>query len=182
MKVKVGISNRHVHLKKEDSDILFGYPLTKVKDLTQKPNYATNNFVKIETSKGFLDNVRVVGPLREYTQIEISKTDAYKLGINPPVRESGDLENSEVVTLIGPNGSVVTNGCIIADRHIHISMDDKIRHNFKDKVNIKIDGVKCGIIEANIKVCDQAVFELHLDTDDANAFLLENGIELDILE
>lgn len=182
MKVKVGISNRHVHLKKEDIDILFGCPLMKVKDLSQKPNYATNNFVRIETSKGFLDNVRVVGPSRDYTQIEISKTDAYKLGINPPVRTSGDLDNSEIVTLVGPNGSIVTNGCIIADRHIHISMEDKIRYNLKDKVNIKITGVKCGVIEANIKLSDEALFELHLDTDDANAFLLENGEELDILE
>lgn len=182
MKVKVGISNRHVHLKEEDINILFGESLTKIKDLTQPNNYISNNFVTIKTDKSYIENVRVVGPFRSYTQIEISKTDSYKLGINPPVRTSGDLVNSEVVTLIGPNGSIKTSGCIIADRHIHITKEDKIKYNLADKVNVKIDGIKKGIIEVNLKVSDQAFLELHLDTDDANAFLLQNGDELDIIE
>lgn len=142
MKVSVGISNRHVHLKQEHVDILFGEPLTKIKDLTQPHNFMSNNFVTIKTDKDIIENVRVVGEVRKYTQIEITKTDSYKLGLNPPVRTSGDLDNSEVVTLIGPKGSVVTDGCIIADRHIHITNEDKIKYNLSDKVNIKIDGEK----------------------------------------
>ena len=182
MKVKVGISNRHVHLKEEDIKILFGEPLKKIKDLSQPNNYISDNFVTIKTDKACIDKVRVVGPARDYTQIEISLTDAYKLGLNPPLRTSGDLSGSEVVTLIGPYGSIKTDGCIIADRHIHITSKDKIKYNLSDKVNIKIDGVKKGIIEANLKVSDNAVFELHLDTDDANAFWLKSGVELEILE
>lgn len=182
MKIKVGISNRHVHLKEEDVKILFGESLTKIKDLNQPNNYASNNFVTVKTSKSCIENVRVVGPERDYTQIEISKTDAYKLGINPPVRTSGDLSGSEVVTLIGPCGSLTTDGCIIADRHIHITEEDRIKYNLKDKVNIRIEGIKKGIIEVNLKICDNAFFELHLDTDDANAFLLNNGDELEIIE
>lgn len=182
MKVSVGISNRHVHLKQEHVDILFGEPLTKIKDLTQPHNFMSNNFVTIKTDKDIIENVRVVGEVRKYTQIEITKTDSYKLGLNPPVRTSGDLDNSEVVTLIGPKGSVVTDGCIIADRHIHITNEDKIKYNLSDKVNIKIDGEKKGIIEVNLKVSDDAYYELHLDTDDANAFLLKNNDELEIIE
>lgn len=182
MKVRVGVSNRHVHLKKEDINVLFGGPLTKVKDLSQPNNYITDNFVTIKTDKSYIENVRVVGADRNYTQIEITKTDAYKLGINPPVRTSGDLTDSEVVTLIGPKGSIKTNGCIIADRHIHITSEDKIKYNLKDKVKVKIEGIKEGIIVVNLKVSEDAFFELHLDTDDANAFLIKNGAELEIIE
>ncbi|MBO5096205.1 MAG: hypothetical protein J6B98_04955 [Bacilli bacterium] len=182
MKVKVAVSNRHVHLKEEHINILFGEPLTKIKDLSQPHNFMSNNFVTIKTNKDIIENVRVVGEVRKYTQIEITKTDAYKLGLNPPVRTSGDLVNSEVVTLIGPKGSVVTDGCIIADRHIHITNEDKIKYNLKDKVYIRIDGEKRGLIEVNLKVSDDAFYELHLDTDDANAFLLKNDDELEIIE
>ena len=181
MKVKVGISNRHVHLKEEHINILFGESLIKIKDLSQPNNFISNNFLTIKTEKSSIDNVRVVGPSRDYTQVEISKTDAYKLGINPPVRTSGDILNSETVTLIGPKGSITTDGCIIADRHIHITNEDKLKYKLKDKVYVKIDGVKKGIIEVNLKVSDDAFFELHLDTDDANAFLLNNDDELDIV-
>ena len=182
MKIKVGVSNHHVHLTQKDLDILFGKELTLKSDLTQPKQFASNEVVTIKTNKSEINNVRVLGPTRNYTQIEISRTDAYKLGLNPPVRTSGDLENSEIVTLIGPNGSIVTNGCIIADRHIHITNKEKDMYKLPDKVNIKIDGIKKGIIEVNIKPSEDAFFELHLDTDDANAFLLKNGDEVEILE
>ena len=172
MKLTVGISNRHVHLKQSDLDTLFGQELTKQKDLTQPGQFASCEFVTIKTNKSEINNVRVLGPVRNYTQIEISKTDAYKLGLNPPVRSSGHLENSEVVTLIG----------IIADRHIHITYADKEKYNFPDKVQVKIDSEKPGIIEVDVKPSKEAFFELHLDTDDANAFLLKNGDEVEILD
>jgi len=181
MKIKVGVSNRHIHLKQEDLDVLFGYELSKRNDLNQPFEFASNEVLTIKTDKDIIENVRVLGPVRNYTQIEISKTDAYKLGINPPVRNSGDLNDSEVVTLIGPKGSIKTNGCIIATRHIHITHEDKIKYGFKDKVLVKINGDKKGIIEVNIKESDKAYFELHLDTDDANAFLLKNGDEVEIV-
>ena len=96
MKVKVAISARHIHLNKEDFEFLFGVgkELTKLNDLSQKGEFASNEKVSIITEKGRLDNIRIVGPLRNYTQVELSKTDAFKLGLNPPVRNSGDLDNS----------------------------------------------------------------------------------------
>lgn len=180
MKVKVGVSNRHVHLTDEDIKVLFG-SIKKSHDLSQSGMFACDNYVSIKTDKNIIDKVRVVGPSRNYTQIEISKTDAYFLGLNPPVRESGDLSFSEVVTLIGPNGSIKTNGCIIADRHIHITYEDLKKYNLKDSLYVKISGVKEGIIKVNLKPSDKATLELHLDTDDANAFLLKNGDLVEII-
>ncbi len=182
MKLKVGVSNRHIHLKQSDLDVLFGCDLTKRNDLTQPGQFAANEVLTIKTAKSEINNVRVLGPVRDYTQIEISQTDAYKLGLNPPVRSSGHLEDSEVVTLIGPHGSITTNGCIIADRHIHVTYADKEKYNLPDKVMVKIAGEKRGIIEVAIKASAEAYFELHLDTDDANAFLLKNGDEVEILD
>ena len=181
MKIKVGVSNHHVHLKQNDIVILFGKELTKKNSLTQPGQFACNETLTIKTAKSEINNVRVLGPARDYTQIEISKTDAYKLGLNPPVRTSGNLVDSEVVTLIGPNGSITTNGCIIADRHIHISYEDKKKYNLPDKVFVKINGIKKGTIDVNLKPSEEAFFELHLDTDDANAFLLKNGEEVEIV-
>lgn len=185
MKVSVGVSNRHVHLKREHLDILFGenYELEVKKELTQPGQFAACEVVMLKTDKGVLENVRVLGPLRDYTQVEISKTDAYKLGINPPVRNSGDLSGSESITLIGPKGEVKINeGCIIATRHIHLSEEHIKEYKLegKDKVSIKVNGEKGGILEnVYLKVLPNSYLELHLDTDDANAHLIKNG---DIVE
>ena len=125
--INIGVSNRHVHLKEEDFKILFGeqISLEKGKDLTQPGEFSSTCKLTIKTEKDSIEDVRVLGPLRDYTQVEISKTDAYKLGINPPVRESGDILNSEKVTLVGPVGSIDLNeGCIIATRHIHLTNND----------------------------------------------------------
>ena len=181
MEVKIGVSNRHVHLCQKDLEILFGsgYELEKRNDLTQPGQYAATALVTIKTDKSQIDNVRVLGPIREYTQVEISKTDAYKLGINPPVRNSGDLEGSSPITIIGPSGSVDLNeGCIIAARHIHILKEQLKFYGLEGKevVNVKLNGEKGGIItNVYLKVSDEAFFELHIDTDDANAHLIKNG-------
>ena len=181
MKVSIGVSNRHVHLAKEHLNILFGdnYELEKKADLTQPGQYASTAVVTIKTSKSEIGNVRVLGPIRNYTQVEISKTDAYKLGLNPPVRNSGDLDGSEPITIVGPNGSVdLDEGCIIAARHIHILPSQIKSYGLEgiEKVNVKLNGEKGGIItNVYIKPSEEAFFELHLDTDDANAHLIKNG-------
>lgn len=181
MKISIGVSNRHVHLTKEHLNILFGlgYELEKKNDLTQPGQYASTATVTIKTDKSEISNVRVLGPIRNYTQVEISKTDAYKLGLNPPVRNSGDLENSEAITIIGPNGSVdINQGCIIATRHIHILPKQIKEYGLEEKemVNVRLNGEKGGIItNVYLKVSEEAYFELHLDTDDANAHLVKNG-------
>ena len=120
----------------------------------------------------------MLGPIREYTQVEISKTDSYKLGIEPPVRDSGDLTGSSPITIIGPNGSIDLNeGCIIPTRHIHILPSQMKMYGLegKDVVSVRVGGEKGGIINnVHLKVSDESFFELHLDTDDANAHLIKN--------
>ena len=182
MNVRIGVSNRHVHLKKEDFIKLFGVDeLIKDKDLYQPGQFASIHKVTIKTLKSEIKNVRVLGPFRNYTQIEISKTDSYTLGINPPVRTSGDLDGSEVVTLIGPYGEIETNGCIIADRHIHISKEDKIKYNLGDVVSVLVGNEKKSILyDVYLKVADGALMEMHIDTDDANGNFVKTGDEGEI--
>lgn len=181
MKVSIGVSNRHVHLTEKDLNVLFGddFKLEKRNDLTQPGQYASTSVVTLKTEKDEIPNVRVLGPLRTYTQVEISKTDAYKLGLNPPVRDSGDLEGSSPITLIGPKGILeLKEGCIIATRHIHLTENHIKQYGLEGKksVDVVLYGEKGGIIhDVHLKVSDEAFFELHLDTDDANAHLVKNG-------
>ncbi len=188
MKVTVGISNRHVHLTKEHLNILFGenYQLENVKNLNQPTQFASNSFATLKTNKGILEHVRVIGDLRNYTQVEISKTDAYMLGLNPPIRDSGDLENSEAITLIGPKGEISLNqGCIIANRHIHITPKQMELYGLqgKEEVNVLVNGPKGGMMfHVHLKVSELSYFEMHIDTDDANAFQLKQGDVVTILE
>ena len=181
MKVTIGVSNHHVHLNETHLKMLFGddFKLKKYRELTQPGQYASCSFVTLKTGKGKIENVRVLGPVRSYTQVEISKTDAYKLGLNPPVRNSGDLDLSESITIVGPNGEVkLEEGCIIATRHIHILPEQVKQYNLvgKGTVSVRVGGEKGGILEnVYLKEADDSFFELHLDTDDANAHLINNG-------
>lgn len=187
IKIPVGVSNRHVHLTKQNIEKLFGegYELHKKSDLTQPGQFASVETVTIKTEKSEIQNVRVLGPARNYNQVEISQTDAYKLGLNPPVRKSGNIKGSSPITIIGPNGEIfLEEGCILANRHIHISKEDSIRYNLPEdtEMMIKIDTEKGGIL-TNVysKVTDEAYLELHLDTDDANSHLLKQGDIVTIL-
>ena len=185
MKITVGVSNRHVHLTESDYKILFGNtPFTKRNDLKQPGMFASELVVTIKGTKRSIENVRVLGPLRSYTQVEISKTDSYFLGVEPPVRSSGDLRDASLITIIGPCGEITKEAAIIAERHIHV--DKKIRQEKNligiDKVSIKISGEKSGMINnVHLKDSDEAYFELHLDTDDANAFLLKQDDIVEII-
>ena len=187
-KVPVGISARHVHLNRSDLDALFGtgFELEVDRALSQKGQFASKQKVTIKTSAGAFENVRILGPIRSYTQIEISKTDAYKLKLNPPVRDSGDLNNSECITIVGPMGEIKKEtGCIIANRHIHLNSNDLIKYDLdKNKLyKVKVIGDKGGVLDnVHLKVDENFTFELHLDTDDANAFLIQNGDKLEIIK
>lgn len=181
MKISIGVSNRHVHLTEKDFKILFGesVSLEKKNDLTQPGMYSSIFTVTLKNGDFEIPNVRVLGPFRNYTQVEISKTDAYKLKVNPPIRNSGDLKGSCPITIVGPKGSInIEEGCIIATRHIHLTEAHMKLYDLvgKDKVNVKLNGEKGGIItNVYLKVSPEAYFELHLDTDDANAHLIKNG-------
>lgn len=125
MKITVGISLRHVHLTKEDYSLLFDEPLTEKNPINQPGQFAAKQTVTLQNDERKLDNVRIIGPERNYTQIEISKTDAYYLKLNPPVKSSGDLEEAEEITIIGPKGKITRKACIISDRHIHITPKER---------------------------------------------------------
>ncbi len=182
-KIRARISNRHVHLTKEVYDMLFDNEISKKNDLNQIGQFAANETVTIRCNDKSMDNVRIVGPYRSYNQVEVSKNDARKLGINPPVRTSGDLDGAELVTIETEKGSVSLNCAIIADRHVHMSREDAIKYGVvdKEKVQIRIDGEKSGIIDAYIKVSDDGYLELHLDTDDGNAFLVNDNDEVTLI-
>lgn len=188
MKIKVGVSARHIHITKEVLHLLFGddYELTKKKDLKQPLQFASKETLTIQTEKGFIDNVRILGPIRDYSQVEISKTDAIKLGINPPIRNSGDIKGSAPITLIGPKGKVdLKEGCIIANRHIHIAPPDIKKYHLVGKKTVRalVLGEKGGILEnIHIRCIEPSCFELHLDTDDANAHLISQGDVVEILD
>lgn len=181
MEVTVGVSNRHVHLNKEHLDILFGndYELNKLKNINQPGQYASLETVTLKTVKNEIKNVRILGPIRNYTQVEISKTDAYYLGINPPIRKSGDIIGSSPIEIIGPKGVLkLSEGCIIADRHIHMLKEHAKMYGFNEneKVMVIVGGEKGGILDnVNLRIADNSYFEMHLDTDDANAHMIKNG-------
>lgn len=187
MNVKIGVSNRHVHLCLADLEILFGknFNLEVKNELSQPGQFASTSVVTIKTMKDEINNVRVLGPVRSYTQVEISRTDAYKLGINPPVRDSGDLDGSEKVTIIGPNGSIdLDKGCIIATRHIHISTEKVHELGLDDVkfVSVRVGGIKGGILSnVSLKISPEFITEMHIDTDDANAHLLKSGDTVEIM-
>lgn len=182
-KIKVGVSNRHVHLTKEDYELLFDEELTLKYKLNQIGEFASNQTLTIKTKDGIIENVRVVGPLRNYTQAEISRRDARHLGVNPPVRSSGDIFDSEDITLITNKNEISRKCCIIADRHVHMSPSDAVKYNVVDKqpVKIRVEGDKSGIMDAVIKITDTGYYEYHIDTDDANAFDLDNNDEVTLI-
>ena len=183
MKIKVGISNRHIHLTKEDYDILFDEDYTILKNLSQPSDFVTDKVVTLKTDKYEIKNVKVLGPFRDYTQVEISRSDAIKFGINPPVRESGDLKDAETITIISEKGEITKKCAIISQRHIHISQEEANKLNLKNKqiVNVKLGKEKKGVIECFVKIKDNAILELHIDTDDASAFIMSQGDEGELL-
>lgn len=187
MKVLLGVSNRHVHLTEETYKELFGEEkLEVVKELRQPGQFASNKFVTLVNGDRQLQKVRVLGPLRSYNQVEISKTDSIRLKLNPPIRDSGDVKNSESITIVNGNKKLfLEEGCIIANRHIHINPEEAKKYNLEnvEKVKIKIEGEKAGILEnVHIRVDENFKFELHLDTDDGNAFNVKTGDEIEIIE
>ena len=157
--------------------------MEKIKDLIQTGEFASNLLVEIQTSKNKLNKVRLLGPLRNYTQVEVSTTDTYKLGIIPVIANSGDLTNAEEIEIIGPNGQIKRKCAIVSTRHIHLNEDDIKQNNLdiNKLYKVKITTEKSAILEnVYLKPTKDGVLELHLDTDDANANLLkqEDCVEL----
>jgi len=184
MKIKVGISMRHIHLTEEDYNLLFDEPITKKVDINQPGQYAANQTVTIENNNKRIKNVRIVGPFRNYTQVEISRTDAHTLGLEPPVRSAGDLEGASQIVIITPKGRIKRNAAIIIDRHIHITPEEREKYGLKDdEYSVYVEGEKGGILSnVKIKEAPNSYFELHLDADDGNAFNLKQNDEVEIVK
>lgn len=187
--VPVGVSNRHIHLSRGDLDTLFGegYELTPIKELSQPGQYACKETLTIiGPSLRPIENVRVLGPVRRASQVEISVTDSYVLKVKPPVRESGNLKGSAPVTIIGPKGVVTLGeGCIIANRHIHMSEDDARAFGLKDfdRVTVDVFGTKrTRWFDVQVRVSPDFRLEMHVDTDDANAAGIGNGAKVKIVK
>ncbi len=186
--VPVGVSARHVHLTQEHVEILFGegYQLTKKKDL-MGGQFASNETVTIVGIKlRAIENVRVLGPVRKASQVEISSTDALKLGIKAPIRESGDVQGSAPIALVGPKGALyLKEGCIVAMRHIHMSPADALAAGVHDGdiVSVKADNERGTIFnQVKIRVNPSFTLEMHIDTDEANASKIATGDTVTIIK
>ncbi len=187
-KIKIGVSQRHVHLSREHLDILFGkgYELT-VKKVLMGREYASNEVVTlVGPSLKAIENVRVLGPVREKTQVEISRTDTFVLKVSPPVRPSGKVEGSERIVLVGPKGSVYLNeGVIIANRHIHLTPEYAKQNGISDNdyVDVFVEGIKpTKFYDVQVRVREDFNTEMHIDTDDANSSGLKNGACVTIIK
>lgn len=173
--IPLGISNRHIHLSQKDIDQLFGtgYQLTRLKELSQPGQYACQEVVMICGPKGAIEKVRVLGPARLETQVEILSADCFKLGIKVPIRQSGEIEQTPGITIIGSQGTVILEkGVIIAQRHIHMTPEDAQKFQVQDKqvVRLRLSGIRGGILENTIIRVNQSFsLECHLDTEEANA-------------
>ena len=173
--VKIGLSNKHLHLSKEHIDILFGegHELTPTKPLVQPGQFACEEKVDIVGPKNTLKGIRVLGPARAETQVELAMTDARTIGIKAPVRESGKLEGTPGCKIVGPCGEIeIDHGVIVALRHVHLNDEQAAEAGVKDGefVSIKIEGER-GLIFENVLVRAGAKHEreVHLDTDEGNA-------------
>ncbi|KUO52179.1 MAG: hypothetical protein APF76_03840 [Desulfitibacter sp. BRH_c19] len=180
LQVPVGISNRHIHLNKVDLEKLFGegYELTNIKDLVQTGEFAAGETVTVKGPKGSIEKVRILGPIRSTSQVEISRTDGFKLGINAPVRESGQVDGSPGCILVGPHGEVELNkGVIIADHHIHMSPKDADVFDVKDgdRVSVHVEGIReLTFHNVLVRVKPSFILEFHIDTDEANSCVVKN--------
>lgn len=180
MKLPIALSNKHIHLSQADIDVLFGqgYELTHKKDLSQPGQFACEEMVEVVGPKGST-KMRVLGPARPESQVEVSLADARALGIAVPVRQSGDVEGTPGCKLVGPKGEVeMSRGVIVAARHIHMSLEDAEKFGVKDKdvVSVQTTGERA-LLFNNVLVRANAAFalEMHVDLDEGNAAGVKNG-------
>ncbi|WNC13680.1 phosphate propanoyltransferase [Brevibacillus brevis] len=179
--IPVGVSNRHVHLSPEDVEKLFGpgYQLTALRPLSQPGQFAAKETVTLLGPKGIIHGVRILGPARGATQVEISKTDGFQLGIHPPIRVSGALEGTPGVTIIGPSGCIVLpSGVIVAKCHVHMSEEDARAAKVKDgdSLILRMAGERALIFpDVTVRVSPRYALDFHIDLDEANAANLSTG-------
>ena len=179
--VPAAVSNRHIHLSRHDLETLFGEgaALHPQRDLAQHGQYSCTETVDFCGPKGTLHKIRVLGPLREETQLELSITDCFKTGVPPAVRMSGDIRETTGGRLVGPEGETeIAKGVIVAARHLHASPQqaEKLGLRDKDVVCLRKAGIRAITLEnVEVRVRPDFELELHIDTDEANACMIANG-------
>ncbi|MFC5702048.1 phosphate propanoyltransferase [Cohnella faecalis] len=187
-KVPVGVSARHIHLTQEHIEILFGQGarLTEMKPLSQPGQFAANETVAVFGPKGSFAKVRILGPARSATQLEVSRTDAFVLGLQPPVRESGITEGTPGMRIVGPAGEVtVERGVIVAARHIHFHSSDAAKWGIADKqlLRVKVGGERGVVFEQVLaRVSEHFALDMHIDTDEGNAAGVSTGDFAEIVD
>ncbi|HAH96865.1 MAG TPA: phosphate propanoyltransferase [Firmicutes bacterium] len=182
LSIPVGVSNRHLHLSQADLEVLFGkgYQLTVKKDLGQPGQFAAEETVDVQGPKNTISRIRILGPIRKQTQIEVSLTDSFTLGITPPVRDSGSLAGSPGVIVKGPQGQIeLKEGVVAAKRHIHCTPEEAVQLGVKDMdiVSVAVKGGERSLTfgDVLVRVRNDFALEFHVDTDEANAAALKNG-------
>lgn len=186
--IPLGISNRHIHLSQKDIDQLFGqgYQLTELKELSQPGQYACKETVMICGPRGVIEKVRVLGPARPASQVEVMTGDCFKLGVKAPVRQSGDISSTPGITIVGAAGSVeIEEGVIVAQRHIHMSPQDAQFYKVADgeRVMIKLNSERGGVFDnVVIRVSKEFRLECHLDVEEANAMGLNSKSKVYIIK
>jgi acetate kinase len=179
----VEVSAHHIHLTQEHVEALFGpgHQLTKHADLSQPGQYACKEQLAIVGPKGRIERVRVLGPTRKYTQVEIAMTEQFKLGVHPPIRESGDIKDTPGCTLEAPTGGVaIDTGVICALRHVHMTPEDALRYGVRDKsfVRVRVAGDRELIFgDVLVRVDPSFALAMHIDTDEANAAHVKTGAQ-----
>lgn len=179
--IPIGVSNRHIHLSPEHVEALFGpgHELTPFRELSQKGQFAARETVTLIGPKGIITGVRVLGPSRGASQVEISRTDGYALGIHPPVRLSGDIAGTPGITVAGDKGVVVLQeGLIVAKNHVHMSPEDALRYQVEDGDSLIVQTLGDRPVlfaDVIVRVSPRFSLDLHMDTDEANAASLKSG-------
>lgn len=179
--VPIGVSARHIHLSKVHMDALFGqdYELKVLRPLSQPGQFAAAEVVAVRGPKGYFENVRILGPARGNTQLEVSRTDGFALGIHPPVRESGSIDATPGIHIQGPSGDIMLeHGVIVAARHIHFHTSDAEKWGIQDKqlLRVKVNGERSLIFEHVLaRISPFFTLEMHIDTDEGNAAGAKTG-------
>lgn len=188
MKLPIALSNRHIHLSQEHIEVLFGkgYALTKTKDLSQPGQFACEEKVDVIGVKGTLKGLRVLGPARPQTQIEVSLADARALGVSAPIRDSGDLDGSPGAKLVGPAGEIeISKGVIVAGRHIHMNLEEAAQFDVKDGelVDVQTFGPRALLFnDVLIRANKNYALEMHVDVEEGNAAGVANGDMVELIK
>ncbi len=187
-KILVEGSARHLHVTSKDLQTLFGegYELHNKRELSQPGQYLTEEKVRVEGPKGSIDRISILGPVRPATQVELSLTDARVLGIDAPIRESGDIAGSASVTIVGPAGSVtIKEGAIVAKRHVHLRPEDAAAFGVADKeiISVKVGGARAlTFSEVVVRVAPSFMPSMHIDFDEINAAAISGEVYGEIIK